>query len=160
MRPHSSWKTNSAEFRTRVTRHPHCRGGTDRHHSRAGRSQSTDRKCNVGLVMNQQRTIVKLFQIIMNHVTEQIETPQIQCAEKRDPLGAVFRHDHVHKMQKPLKLPQVQCINKTSQKVQQITEVSHQQYMDMNVDVPAEMQCQNTATRRHCRRLRKHNGLH
>ena len=49
-----------------------------------------------------------------------------------------------HKMQRSLKLPQVQYINKIIQKVQQITEVSQQQYM--NVDVPAEIQCQNTAT--------------
>ena len=46
----------------------------------------------------------------------------------------------VHTMQRPLKLPRVQYI----QKVQQSTEVSQQQHK--NVDVPAEMQCQNTAT--------------
>ena len=49
-------------------------------------------------------------------------------------------------MQRSLKLPQVQYINKIIQEVQQITEVSQQQYMDMNVDVPAEIQCQSTAT--------------
>ena len=47
-------------------------------------------------------------------------------------------------MQRSLKLPQVQHSNKTIQKVQQITEVSQQQHM--NVDVPAEIQCQNTVT--------------
>ena len=36
-----------------------------------------------------------------------------------------------------MKLPQVQYINKTGLKVQQSNEVS-QQYMDMNVDVPAD----------------------
>ena len=123
--------------------------------------------------MNQQRTMVKLFQIIMKTVQRknpfiqrsescdgQIKTPQIQCAEKRDPPGAVYRHDHVHKMQKLLKLPQVQYINKTSHKVQQVTEVSQQQHMDMNVEVPGEMQCQNTATHRHCRKLRMPNRFH
>ena len=50
-----------------------------------------------------------------------------------------------HKMQRSLKLPQVQYSNKTIQKVQQITEVSQQQ-QHMNVDVPAEIQCQNTVT--------------
>ena len=49
-------------------------------------------------------------------------------------------------MQRSLKLPQVQFINKIIQDVQQMTEVSHQQYMDMNVDVPAEIQCQNSAS--------------
>ena len=29
-------------------------------------------------------------------MTEQIKTPQIQCAEKRDSPGAVFRHDRPH----------------------------------------------------------------
>ena len=29
----------------------------------------------------------------MNQVTEQIKTPQIQCAEKRDSPGAVYRQD-------------------------------------------------------------------
>ena len=47
-------------------------------------------------------------------------------------------------MQRSSKLPQVQYINKIIQKVQEITEVSQQQYM--NVDVPAEIQCQNTTT--------------
>ena len=59
----------------------------------------------------------------------------------------------MHTLQRPLKLPQVQCILK----VQQSTKVLQQQYM--NVDVPAEMQCQNTATHRHCRKLVKHNRL-
>ena len=80
----------------------------------------------------------------VNHVTEQIKTLQIQCAEERDSPGAVYRADHAHKMQRPLKLPQVQHISKTGQKVQQSTEVSQQQYMDMHVDVPGEMQHQNT----------------
>ena len=96
----------------------------------------------------------------VNHVTEHIKTPQIQCAQKRDPPGAVYRHDHVHKMQKKLKLPQVQYINKTTQKVQQITEVSKQHYTNMNVDVPAGMQYQNIAPHRHCRKLRTHNRFH
>ena len=52
----------------------------------------------------------------------------------------------VHKTQRPLKLHQVQHISKTGRKVQQSIEVSQQQYMDMNVDVPAEMQRQNTVT--------------
>ena len=46
-------------------------------------------------------------------------------------------------MKRSLKLPQVQYINKIIQKVQLITEVSQQQHI--NVDVPAEIQCQNTA---------------
>ena len=50
---HRPWKTNSAQLRTRVTHHQHSGGGKARHNSRAGRSQSTDRKGNVGLVMNQ-----------------------------------------------------------------------------------------------------------
>ena len=49
----------------------------------------------------------------------------------------------------------MQYINKSSQKVQQITQVSQLQYMDMNVDVPAEIQCQSTATHRHCRKPRE-----
>ena len=32
----------------------------------------------------------------VNQVTEQIKTPQIQCAEKRDLPGAVYRHDRPH----------------------------------------------------------------
>ena len=71
-----SWKTNSAQLRTRVTHHQHSRGGKARHHSRAGRSRSTDRKCNVGLVMNQQRTIVKLFQIIMKTAQKESVHPE------------------------------------------------------------------------------------
>ena len=47
-------------------------------------------------------------------------------------------------MQRSLKLPQVQYINKIIQKVQQITEASQQQHL--NVDVPAEMQCKDAAT--------------
>ena len=47
-------------------------------------------------------------------------------------------------MTRSLKLPQVQHINKIIQKAQLITKVSQQQHM--NVDVPAEIQCQNTAT--------------
>ena len=73
----------------------------------------------------------------VNQVTEQIKTRQIQCAEKRDSPGAdIDRIDH--KMQRSLKLPQY--TNTTIQKVQQVTEVSQQQYVDMNVDVPAEIQ--------------------
>ena len=79
-------------------------------------------------------------------------THQIQCAEERGSPGAVYWTHHVHKMQKPLKLPQVQHISKTGQKVQQSTEVSQQQYMDMNVDVPAEMQRQNTVNNAQIRR--------
>ena len=47
-------------------------------------------------------------------------------------------------MHRSLKLPQVQYIKKIIQKVQQLPEVSQQQHM--NVDVPAEIQCENTAT--------------
>ena len=80
---HISWKTNSSQPRTRVTHHQHSRGGKVRYHSRAGRSQSTDRKCNVGLVMNQRRTISKLFRIIMK--TVQRKNPFIQRTESGDP---------------------------------------------------------------------------
>ena len=68
-------------------------------------------------------------------MTEQIKTPQIQCAGERDSPGAVYRADHVHKVQKD---------RRSCQKVQQITEASQQQYM--YVDVPAEIRYQNTAT--------------
>ena len=90
----------------------------------------------------------------VNQVTEQIKTPRIQRAEKPDSPVTVYRHDHpqskdrrsCHKCRK---------INSTSQKVQQITEVSKQHYM--NVELPAEMQCsevqyQNTTT--------QHNKFH
>ena len=64
---------------------------------------------------------------------------------REDEIHQVQKIDRIdHKMQRSLKLPQVQYINKVIQKVQQITEVTQQQYM--NVDVPAEIQCMNTAT--------------
>ena len=59
MRSYSSWKTNSAQLRTRVTHHQHSGGVKARHQSRAGRSQSTDKKCNVGLVMNHQGPVLQ-----------------------------------------------------------------------------------------------------
>ena len=136
--------------------HPHSRGGKARHHSRTRRCQSTDRKCNVGLVMNQKRNIVKLFQIVMK--TAQRKNPFIRRSESvdrtdQDSPDSVQRNE-IHqvqcidkidrKMQRSLKLPQVRYINKIIQKVQLITEVSQQQCM--NVDVPAEIQCQKTAT--------------
>ena len=41
--PYVSWKTNNAQFRTRVTRHQHSGDETAlQHHPRAGRSQSVD----------------------------------------------------------------------------------------------------------------------
>ena len=101
----------------------------------------------------------KLFQIILK--TVQTKNSFIRRSEskwpsrsrltrftmqrKRDSPVALYRHDHVHKVQRSLNLSQVQRIKK----VQQSTEVSQQQYM--NVDVPAEMQCpeiqcQNIAT--------------
>ena len=48
----------------------------------------------------------------MNQVTEQIKTPQIQCAEERDSSGAVYRHDH----------PQ------SAKTVEVVTGTVHQQY--------------------------------
>ena len=76
-------------------------------------------------------------------------SPESVCRETRF-TGAENRHDRVHKVHRPLKLPHVQHINSTGQNVQQIFEVSQQHCM--NFDVPAEMQCreircQNTATR-------------
>ena len=45
-----------------------------------------------------------------------------------------------------------------SQKVPQTVEVSKQQYTDMNVDVPTEMQRQITDTHKRCSKRRKHDG--
>ena len=42
MRSYSSWKTNSAQLRTRVTHQQHSGDETAQHHPRAGRSQSVD----------------------------------------------------------------------------------------------------------------------
>ena len=103
MRSYSSWKTNSAQFRTRVTRHQHIGDETAQHHPRAGRSQSVEGWIGHEPAMKEQN----LFHIIMKTVqrkkpfiqrsesgdTEQIKTPQIQCAEKRDSPGAENRHD-------------------------------------------------------------------
>ena len=79
-----------------------------KHHPRAGRSQSVDggqdAQCWIG------HEPAKLFQIIheddadkefvhpeeVNHVTEQINCPVSVCSEKRDSLGAVYRHDCPH----------------------------------------------------------------
>ena len=88
-------------------------------------------------------------------MTEQIKTPCPGFSLQRNDIHQVQSIDMiVHTLQRPLKLPQVQYI----QKVQQSTEVSQQQYI--NVDVSAEKQCQNTATHRHCRKLMKHNRFH
>ena len=48
--------------------------------------------------------------------------------------------------------------DKNSQKVPKTVEVSKQQYTDMNVDVPAEMQRQITVTHTWCSGRRKHDG--
>ena len=109
----------STKFRTRVT--PHQHSGDEaalQHHPCAGRSQTVDKKCNVGLVMNQQRSE--------------------SGVEERDSSGAENRHGHPQGQ----KTVEVQYINSNRQKVQQITEVSQQ---CMNIEVPAEIQCQNTA---------------
>ena len=96
--------------------------------------------------MNQQRTIVKLSRL-PRFCVQRTEIHQVQFFDRID-----------HKMQRSLKWSQMPHINKTIHKVQQITEVSQQQYM--NVDVSAEMQCQTTATHRHCSKLIKHNRCH
>ena len=48
-------------------------------------------------------------------------------------------------------------VDVNSQNVPKTVEVSKQQYTDMSVDVPAEMQRQVTITHRRCRQRRKHN---
>ena len=149
------WKTNSAQFRTRVTRHQHS--GTAQHHPRVGRSQSVDGRQEVLCWIA--HTPAKLSQIIIktvqkrirsfrevNQVTEPNKTPQNQCAEKRDPQGAKTVE---------VATGAVCSTSTVLARRYSITEVSQQQYM--NVEVPAEVQCpeiqcQNTTT--------QHNRFH
>ena len=68
--------------RTRGTRHRRFGDETaQQRHPRTKRSQSIDGRQEV-------RIIVKIVQRQVNQVTEQIKTPQIQCAENRDPQSA------------------------------------------------------------------------
>ena len=119
MSSYISWKTNNAQFRTRVTRHQHSGDETAlQHHPRAGRSQSVDGRQVVQCWIGHEpatnfcetepshhedcRERIRSCKEV-NHVTEQIETPQIQWAEKRDSPTTACRHDHVHKVQRALK---------------------------------------------------------
>ena len=156
MRSCSSWKTNSPQFRTRVTRHQHRGDETAQHHPPAGGSQSVDGRqqaqCWIG------HEPAKLFQILMMNAAEKEFIQRSESGDRadQDSLDSVCRETRftrcsistwiVHTLRRPLRLPQVQYI----QKVQQSTEVSKQQYT--NDDVPAENAMQEY---RHTQTLQK-----